>query len=85
MAMKRSVCGIAELKRRLADPANGLWQELAAILPLGCAVAETSGHWALDNATCAAMLNKGRFESGPAAAGGRQYWTSPRISWVLPE
>ncbi|MFN4135431.1 MAG: hypothetical protein ACK4G2_07240 [Novosphingobium sp.] len=30
--------GIAELKRRLADPAGGLWQELAAILPLGCAV-----------------------------------------------
>lgn len=30
--------GTAELKKRLADPETGLWQELAAILPLGCAV-----------------------------------------------
>ncbi|MFM2372665.1 MAG: hypothetical protein RIS85_2387 [Pseudomonadota bacterium] len=30
--------GIAELKRRLADPASGLWKELDALLPLGCAV-----------------------------------------------
>ncbi|MCY1669881.1 hypothetical protein OVA07_02520 [Novosphingobium sp. SL115] len=30
--------GIAELKKRLTDPASGLWKELDAILPLGCAV-----------------------------------------------
>ncbi|MFY7835180.1 MAG: hypothetical protein ACOVQ0_02700 [Novosphingobium sp.] len=30
--------GTAELKKRLADPEAGLWQELSAILPLGCAV-----------------------------------------------
>lgn len=30
--------GTAELKRRLADPQRGLWAELAAILPLGCAI-----------------------------------------------
>lgn len=53
--------------------------------PLGCAVAETSGHWALDNATCAAMLNKGRFEPGPVGVGGRQHWTSPPIRWQLPD
>lgn len=30
--------GTAELKKRLADPQGALWQELAAILPLGCAL-----------------------------------------------
>ncbi|OYZ44970.1 MAG: hypothetical protein B7Y31_02145 [Novosphingobium sp. 16-62-11] len=30
--------GTAELKKRLADPKTGLWQELDAILPLGCAM-----------------------------------------------
>ncbi len=30
--------GTAELKKRLADPETGLWIELAAILPLGCAI-----------------------------------------------
>jgi hypothetical protein len=30
--------GTAELKKRLADPESGLWQELSTILPLGCAV-----------------------------------------------
>lgn len=30
--------GTDELVKRLSDPASGLWQELDAILPLGCAV-----------------------------------------------
>jgi len=30
--------GSDELKKRLADPERGLWQELSAIMPLGCAV-----------------------------------------------
>lgn len=30
--------GIAELKLRLADPETDLWEEMAAILPLGCAM-----------------------------------------------
>lgn len=51
--------------------------------PLGCAVAETSGHWSLDNATCAAMLNHGRFTAAPGIR-TRRYWTSPPIRWRIP-
>jgi hypothetical protein len=30
--------GVGELQKRLADPERQLWQELAALLPLGCAI-----------------------------------------------
>ena len=51
--------------------------------PTGCAVRRSSGHWSLDNATCAAMINRGRFDiarDGPRV----RHWTSPVIRWVLP-
>lgn len=52
--------------------------------PTGCAVRRSSGHWSLDNATCAGMLNRGRFDV--ALRGPRvRHWTSPAIRWVLPE
>ena len=51
--------------------------------PTGCAVRQTSGHWTLDNATCAAMLNRGRFDV--ARRGPRvRHWTSPVIRGTLP-
>ena len=53
-------------------------------VPLGCAVRRSSGHWSLDNATCAAMLNHGRFTSARKAK-MRRYWTSPFIRWQLPD
>ena len=51
--------------------------------PTGCAVRQSSGHWTLDNATCAAMLNRGQFDA--ARRGPRvRHWTSPVIRWALP-
>jgi hypothetical protein len=35
--------GVAELQRRLSDPEQDLWAQLAAILPLGCAADENGG------------------------------------------
>lgn len=35
--------GKAELRKRLADPALGLWRKLDALLPLGCAKGEQGG------------------------------------------
>lgn len=53
-------------------------------MPTGCAVRRSSGHWSLDNATCAVMLNRGRF--GADAGGARvRHWTSPPIRWALPD
>lgn len=52
--------------------------------PMGCAVRASSGHWSLDNATCAAMLNHGRFDIAPTGPRER-YWTSPVIRWAMPD
>ena len=51
--------------------------------PTGCEVRLSSGHWSLDNATCAAMLNNGHFAASPGGPRLR-HWTSPAIRWVLP-
>lgn len=52
--------------------------------PTGCATVASSGHWSLDNATCAVMLNKGRFDRAAPGRTMARHWTSPSIRWVLP-
>ncbi len=54
--------------------------------PTGCAVAESSGFWALDNGTCLALMRAGRFAPAtPREPGGGvgevRRWTSPAITW----
>ena len=55
-------------------------------LPTGCAVAQSSGFWALDNGTCLALMKAGRFQparpgSLGAGLGEVRRWTSPVIIW----
>ena len=62
----------------------------AAGKPTGCAVAERSGSWSLDNGTCLAMMRNGRFDRARrgeigARPGEVRRWTSPPVRWILPD
>jgi TonB family protein len=53
--------------------------------PIGCRVAQSSGHPALDNGTCGVVMAQGHFvpvtnRAGQALAA---IWESPRIFWKL--
>ena len=52
-------------------------------VPTGCAIAESSGHWSLDNGTCLAMMRAGRFDHAHKGRRGVRHWTSPRVRWQL--
>ena len=56
----------------------------AAGVPSGCAVAESSGSWSLDNGTCGMMMRHGRFDAAPAGQVATRLWLSPGIRWRLP-
>lgn len=62
----------------------------AAGKPTGCAVAQRSGSWSLDNGTCLVMMRNGQFDRAePGQIGARpgevRRWTSPPVRWMLPD
>lgn len=55
-------------------------------LPTACRITQSSGHLMLDEATCALMMKRARFDPARDATGSTvtaQY--SRRVTWVLPE
>jgi TonB family protein len=53
--------------------------------PIGCRVAQSSGHPALDNGTCGVVMAQGHFVPGTDGAGQAvaAIWDSPAVVWEL--